>query len=43
MPKKVANLSNIVKVECGIDYTMCIDKDGKLYSWGSNRYGQLGV
>lgn len=20
-----------------------MDKDGKLYSWGSNRYGQLGV
>lgn len=32
-----------MKIECGIDYTMCMDKDGKLYSWGSNRYGQLGV
>ena len=22
---------------------MCLDKNGKLYSWGSNRYGQLGI
>jgi len=20
-----------------------MDKDGKIYSWGSNRYGQLGI
>ena len=43
LPKKVDHLSNIVKVKCGIDYTIAMDKDGKLYSWGSNRYGQLGV
>jgi alpha-tubulin suppressor-like RCC1 family protein len=36
-------LKDIVKVDCGVDYTMCIDKNGKLYSWGSNRYGQLGI
>jgi len=32
-----------VKIECGNDFTMCMDKDGKLYSWGANRYGQLGI
>ena len=43
IPKKIENLSNIIKIKCGIDYTIAMDKDGKLYSWGSNRYGQLGV
>jgi len=43
LPKKVEHLANIVKIKCGIDYTIAMDKDGKLYSWGSNRYGQLGV
>ena len=32
-----------MKVDCGLDYTICLDSDGKLYSWGSNRYGQLGI
>jgi alpha-tubulin suppressor-like RCC1 family protein len=32
-----------VKIDCGIDYTICMDRNGKLYSWGSNRYGQLGM
>lgn len=22
---------------------MCLDKNGQLYSWGSNRYGQLAI
>jgi alpha-tubulin suppressor-like RCC1 family protein len=43
MPKKVEGLKDIVKIDCGMDYTMCMDKNGKLYSWGSNRYGQLGI
>lgn len=43
MPKKVDGVKNIVKIECGIDFTICLDKDGNLYSWGSNRYGQLGI
>ena len=36
-------LKDIVKIDCGMDYTMALDKDGKVYSWGSNRYGQLGT
>jgi alpha-tubulin suppressor-like RCC1 family protein len=38
-PKKVEGLKDIVKIDCGIDYTIALDKNGKLYSWGSNRYG----
>jgi len=32
-----------VKISCGWDYTIVMDKEGRLYSWGSNRYGQLGL
>lgn len=38
-PKIVEGLKDIVKIDCGVDYTMAMDKNGKLYSWGSNRYG----
>lgn len=46
VPTKVGGVlegKKIVKIECGIDYTMCMDDQGHLYSWGSNRYGQLGI
>ena len=43
LPKKVEGLKDIVKVDCGIDFTIAMDKNGKLYCWGSNRYGQLGI
>lgn len=33
---------NIVKVACGDYHTMAIDSIGELYSFGLNRYGQLG-
>ena len=29
-------------VACGIDFTLALDTDGIVYSWGSNNYGQLG-
>ena len=30
------------KISVGADHTLGIDKDGYLYAWGSNFYGQLG-
>jgi alpha-tubulin suppressor-like RCC1 family protein len=39
----IHSLKNIVKVECGSEFTMVLDKDGKLYAFGQNGYGQLGV
>ncbi|XP_063952351.1 uncharacterized protein LOC129255948 isoform X1 [Lytechinus pictus] len=30
-------------VACGKEHTMAVTRDGKLYSWGSSSYGQLGV
>lgn len=42
-PQKIESLKNIVKVDCGSEYTMALDKDGQLFVFGSNSYGQLGV
>ncbi len=35
-------LKDIVKVSTGVDYYAAIDKNGDLWMWGSNAYGQLG-
>jgi hypothetical protein len=32
----------IVSVACGESHALCIDRRGRLYSWGSNAEGQLG-
>ena len=36
-------LSDIMEVKCGDDYTFVKDKYGKLFVFGSNSYGQLGL
>lgn len=42
-PKKIETLSNIVSIKCGGDFVVCKDKEGNLYSFGKNTYGQLGI
>lgn len=34
--------AKIVKIDTGDDFNMAIDENGKVYSWGYNRNGQLG-
>lgn len=36
------NLSNIIKISVGTDHVLALSKDGKVYAWGLNTYGQLG-
>ena len=36
------NLINIQKISAGGEHTVALDKDGKVYVWGSNWTGQLG-
>ena len=36
-------LSDILEVKCGGDYTFAKDRNGKLFVFGSNSYGQLGL
>lgn len=35
--------SGIVSIKCGDSHTLALDDKGKVYSWGSNRSGQLGT
>ncbi|XP_078385864.1 putative E3 ubiquitin-protein ligase HERC3 [Cetorhinus maximus] len=33
----------IIQVACGSDHSLALSKDGKLFAWGQNTYGQLGL
>ncbi|EAR87392.2 myosin (macronuclear) [Tetrahymena thermophila SB210] len=33
----------IKQVSCGLKHTICLTALGKIFSWGNNRFGQLGV
>ena len=36
-------LNNILKISVGTDHVLALAKDGKVYSWGLNTNGQLGI
>ena len=47
-PKENIFLSNIynekvINVKCGFKHTICIVNGGKIYGWGNNSFGQLGL
>ncbi len=42
-PTKNPNLSKIKKVSGGLGYTLALDEDGKVFAFGPNNLGQLGV
>uniref|UniRef100_A0A6B2LE87 RCC1-like domain-containing protein n=1 Tax=Arcella intermedia TaxID=1963864 RepID=A0A6B2LE87_9EUKA len=44
LPVKVSGLSgNVTEIACGEGHCLALLGDGELYSWGWNKYGQLGV
>jgi len=43
VPVKVRGLSDIVAVAAGEGFSLALTRDGKLYAWGSNVNGELGV
>jgi hypothetical protein len=44
-PIKVNGFNNesVVMISCGKRHSMALTKSGRVYSWGDNRYGQLGI
>lgn len=36
-------LDHVIDICCGDHYSMAITRDGHLYTWGSNEFGQLGL
>jgi hypothetical protein len=41
--KQIPNLNNIVRISSGDCHNLALRSDGKVYSWGENEYGQLGL
>jgi len=37
------NKEQISRVSCGVDFTACISSTGKLYTFGNNRWNNLGL
>lgn len=42
-PTHIAELNNIVAVECGISHSLALDTYGDVFAWGNNWYGKLGT
>lgn len=41
-PEKVQNLGDVVSVSAGVSHALALKKDGSVWAWGRNWYGQLG-
>jgi len=41
--QKIEDLSEITRIECGYDHSLCIDIKNDLYIFGENGSGQLGL
>ncbi|XP_043917383.1 probable E3 ubiquitin-protein ligase HERC4 isoform X4 [Protopterus annectens] len=44
-PRLIPNLqaAPIIQIACGRHHSLALSQDGKLFSWGSNTFGQLGI
>jgi len=42
-PTEVGSASDWAAVSCGYNDTLALKKDGTLWAWGDNTYGQLGL
>ena len=43
VPTPIPNLAKISKISCGCNFTVCVDCEGFVWSFGSNDCGQLGT
>ena len=42
-PQRILGLENILKLSCGDSHTLTVDREGRVYCWGANSCGQLGI
>nr|WP_280173724.1 thrombospondin type 3 repeat-containing protein [Desulfatibacillum alkenivorans] len=42
-PQKINAISNVAAIACGGSHSLAVARDGSLWSWGYNYYGQLGL
>ncbi|CAB4378260.1 unnamed protein product [Rhizophagus irregularis] len=38
---RIKGVEGVEKVVCGLRHVVCLNKEGKCFGWGSNKYGQL--
>ena len=43
LPTPIPNLPKINMISCGWNFTVCVDDEGFIWSFGANNYGQLGT
>ena len=43
LPTPIPNLSKINMISCGLYFTVCVDWEGFIWSFGANFCGQLGT
>ncbi|XP_043917257.1 probable E3 ubiquitin-protein ligase HERC6 [Protopterus annectens] len=45
IPKKIKEFSSIhvIQIACGHHHSVALSKDGRVFSWGQNNHGQLGL
>ena len=41
--EQVVGLSNIVDISAGHQFSMALDSSGRVYTWGNNKDGQIGI
>ncbi|MFF5531505.1 RCC1 domain-containing protein [Streptomyces cinerochromogenes] len=42
-PVDVPNLTNVVKIAAGCNFSLAVKSDGTVWAWGENSHGQLGI
>ncbi|CAE8585442.1 unnamed protein product, partial [Polarella glacialis] len=42
-PQRISGLEGIVRLACGDSHSLTVDRDGRLFCWGANSCGQLGI
>lgn len=43
LPTRIPSLENIVDISCGYQHSLCLDNEGRVWAFGSNRYGQCAL
>ena len=42
-PKIISSLNQITLISAGKNHCACLDNDGNVFTFGGNKYGQLGI
>ena len=43
LPKRMSEIKNVTQISCGVNHSMCINKDNEIYVWDCILTGRLGI